>query len=153
MSREVHLSPLEEAFTMLASFDASFPGLLEQARNDEARLKLFMKRDELRGNVLGWIKIDRRFVDDNEVAEAFENLAAVTTKLLKKQFGVGIEEAQLEHQRMKLRNILETTCNQVSADFYLESERAAKRARPMPVGDGGAAAPDEDVVDLTKDDE
>ena len=54
---------------------------------------------------------------------------------------------------MKLRNILETTCNQVSADYFLESERAAKRVRLMPVGDGGAAAPGEDSVDLTKDDD
>lgn len=153
MSREVHLSPLEEVFTVLASFDASLLDQLKHVPNDQARRKLFMKRDELRGNVLGWIKIDRRFVDIKEVAEAFDNLAAVTTKLLNKQFGVGIEEARLEHQRMKLRNILETTCNQASADHYLESERVAKRARPMPVGDGGAAAPVEDFVDLTQDDD
>lgn len=147
----VKQSPRDEAFTMLESFDDAFPPIMNAARSDGERRKLLVKRDELRVELLSCINIDTEFINDNNVGQAFNELAAATRKLLKKQFAGGDEEAQLERER--LRNIFETTCNQISADHCLESERAAKRARLMPVGDGGAAAPGDDSVDLTTDDE
>lgn len=147
----VKQSPRDEAFTMLESFDDAFPGIMNAARSDGERRRLLVKRDELRAKVLSCINLDDELMNNNYAGQAFNELAAATRKLLKKQFAGGDEEAQLERER--LRNIFETTCNQISADHYLESERAAKRARLMPVGDGGAAAPGDDSVDLTTDDE
>lgn len=148
----VERSPLERAYDELASYECLFPKLMVDTSTCKGEAQ--KKQDELRAKVLSELKMPSLLLKNREVKQAFDDLAAIEIKLVDGKF-TGLAEARLCHQRDKLRDILDTTCNvELASDVYAEPGPVHKRAREMrkeeeEAGAGGSR----DFVDLTQDDD